>query len=63
MCCTGDFVLQKTKAVMTAGGETFTATGSVVLRPGFTAIMPWKVGCAAGEVVDLDASVYVLEAV
>jgi len=26
-----------------SGGETFTASGSVVLRPGFTAIMPWKV--------------------
>eukprot|EP00878_Enallax_costatus_P033145 GHUV01036535.1.p1 GENE.GHUV01036535.1~~GHUV01036535.1.p1 ORF type:complete len:508 (+),score=89.61 GHUV01036535.1:521-2044(+) len=43
----GDCVLQKTKAVMVAGGETFTATGSVVLRPGFTAIMPWKASQAA----------------
>jgi hypothetical protein len=27
-----------------SGGETFSASGSVVVRPGFTAIMPWKVG-------------------
>jgi hypothetical protein len=26
-----------------SGGEAFTASGSVLLRPGFTAIMPWKV--------------------
>lgn len=37
-------MLKKTKAVLSGGGETFTASGSVVLRPGFTAIMPWKVG-------------------
>jgi DNA topoisomerase IA len=42
-CCIGDCVLKKTKAVLAGGGETFTASGSVVLRPGFTAIMPWKV--------------------
>ncbi|KAF6259333.1 DNA topoisomerase [Scenedesmus sp. NREL 46B-D3] len=42
----GDCVLKKTKAVLVGGGETFTATGSVVLRPGFTAIMPWKVSQA-----------------
>jgi DNA topoisomerase-3 len=39
----GDCVLKKSKAVLTGGGETFTASGSVVVRPGFTAIMPWKV--------------------
>lgn len=42
----GDCVLKKTKAVLAGGGETFSASGSVVLRPGFTAIMPWKVSQA-----------------
>lgn len=42
----GDCVLKKTKAVLTGGGETFSASGSVVVRPGFTAIMPWKVSQA-----------------
>lgn len=37
-----DCVVRKTKAVLTAGGETFTATGTVVLKPGFTAVMPWR---------------------
>lgn len=43
LCPAGDCVLQKTKAVFSAGGEAFTASGSVVLRPGYTAVMPWKV--------------------
>jgi hypothetical protein len=53
-CCggfvAGDCVLKKTKAVLAGGGETFTASGSVVVRPGFTTSMPWKVrgmACAA----------------
>ncbi|GBF93668.1 DNA topoisomerase [Raphidocelis subcapitata] len=37
-----DCVVRRTKAVLTAGGEAFTATGTVLLRPGFTAIMPWR---------------------
>ncbi|KAG2490592.1 hypothetical protein HYH03_010985 [Edaphochlamys debaryana] len=37
-----DAVYKKTKAVFEAGGETFTATGCQALRPGFTAIMPWR---------------------
>lgn len=38
-----DAVFKKTKVTLTAGGETFYATGAAALRPGFTAIMPWKV--------------------
>jgi hypothetical protein len=34
---------------MTAGGENFTASGTVVLKPGFTAIMPWRVGQGLGR--------------
>jgi DNA topoisomerase IA len=36
-------VVRKTKVTLTAGGEAFEAHGTVALRPGFTAIMPWKV--------------------
>eukprot|EP00879_Flechtneria_rotunda_P020115 GHRR01021155.1.p1 GENE.GHRR01021155.1~~GHRR01021155.1.p1 ORF type:complete len:503 (+),score=166.27 GHRR01021155.1:71-1579(+) len=43
----GDCVLKKTKAVLTGGGEVFTASGSVVLKAGFTAIMPWRASQAA----------------
>jgi hypothetical protein len=39
-----DAVYRKTKAVLTAGGETFSATGSTTVKPGWLAIMPWKVG-------------------
>jgi len=35
--------MKKTEAVLQAAGRSSTATGSVVVRPGFTAIMPWKV--------------------
>jgi len=28
--------------VLTGGGEAFSATGLVVVKPGFTAIMPWR---------------------
>ena len=38
-----DCVFKRTKAVFTCGGETFTATGTSAARPGFTAVMPWKV--------------------
>lgn len=34
--------IQKTTATFTGGGESFSASGSVALRPGFTAIMGWK---------------------
>ncbi|GFR42563.1 hypothetical protein Agub_g3474, partial [Astrephomene gubernaculifera] len=37
-----DAVYRKTKATFEAGGEGFSAVGSVVVRPGFTAIMPWR---------------------
>lgn len=55
-----DAVYKKTKAVFEAGGETFSASGSVALRPGFTAIMPWRAtpseplpAMVAGEVLPL----------
>lgn len=38
-----DCVFKRTKAVFTCSGETFTATGTSAARPGFTAVMPWKV--------------------
>ncbi|KAI8468313.1 MAG: DNA topoisomerase [Monoraphidium minutum] len=37
-----DCVVRKTKAVLTGGGEGFVASGTVLLKPGFTAIMPWR---------------------
>ncbi|KIY99766.1 topoisomerase (DNA) III beta, partial [Monoraphidium neglectum] len=37
-----DCVVRKTKAVLSGGGEAFVAGGTVVLKPGFTAIMPWR---------------------
>jgi DNA topoisomerase III len=37
-----DCILKKTKAVLTGGGETFSVTGSIVIKPGFTAVMPWR---------------------
>eukprot|EP00798_Chlamydomonas_sp_ICE-L_P024301 gene24302-9904_t len=37
-----DAVYRKTKVSFNAGGETFFAHGSVNVKPGFTAIMPWK---------------------
>jgi DNA topoisomerase-3 len=45
-----DSVLTKTKVLMSGGGEGFSLTGSVVLKPGFTAIMPWKVREGLGGV-------------
>lgn len=39
-----DCVMRKTKAMFAVGGETFTSSGTVVLKPGFTSVMPWKVG-------------------
>jgi DNA topoisomerase-3 len=52
-----DCVLRKTKALLTGGGESFAAHGSVVVKPGFTTIMHWRVsswlwvggwGCGGG---------------
>ncbi|KXZ51646.1 hypothetical protein GPECTOR_11g100 [Gonium pectorale] len=37
-----DAVYRKTKATFEGGGETFSASGSVAVKPGFTAIMPWR---------------------
>ncbi|KAL4458501.1 hypothetical protein ABPG75_013366 [Micractinium tetrahymenae] len=37
-----DCVYRKTRASFSAGPESFSAGGTQVLRPGFTAIMPWK---------------------
>ncbi|EFJ52569.1 hypothetical protein VOLCADRAFT_79203 [Volvox carteri f. nagariensis] len=37
-----DAVYRKTKATFEGDGETFSASGSVVVRQGFTAIMPWR---------------------
>jgi DNA topoisomerase-3 len=36
-------VFKKTKATFNVGGETYYAHGATALKPGFTAIMPWKV--------------------
>ena len=44
-----DAVYRKTRAVLTGGGETFLAHGVMVSRPGFTTIMPWKVGSVGGQ--------------
>lgn len=38
-----DAVFKKTKITLHGGGEVFYAHGAMALRPGFTAIMPWKV--------------------
>eukprot|EP00884_Botryococcus_braunii_P010708 jgi/Botrbrau1/19639/Bobra.0003s0009.1 len=37
-----DCVFRRTHVVFSAGNETFTASGVQPLKPGFTAIMPWK---------------------
>lgn len=44
LACTPLTCDRKTKAVLSGGGEAFVAGGTVVLKPGFTAIMPWRVG-------------------
>ena len=38
-----DATFRKTVASFSAGGEQFSAAGVMPLRPGFTAVMPWKV--------------------
>lgn len=38
-----DCVYRRMKATFTAAGETFSATGTSPVRPGFTAVMPWTV--------------------
>lgn len=37
-----DCVYKKTKVTFICGGEVFTAEGSLVLKPGFTAVVPWR---------------------
>ena len=39
----GDCVYRRTKASFSCAGELFTATGTAPVRPGFTAVMPWRV--------------------
>ena len=39
-----DCVYRRMKAGFSCGGEAFTATGVIPVRPGFTAVMPWRVG-------------------
>ena len=39
----GDATFRRTQASLLAGGEQFTASGVMPLRPGFTAVMPWRV--------------------
>ena len=39
----GDCVYCRTKASFSCAGESFTATGTAPVRPGFTAVMPWRV--------------------
>ncbi len=38
-----DCVYRRMKASFSCAGETFTATGMIPVRPGFTAVMPWRV--------------------
>lgn len=42
----GDATFRRTSAHFSAGGENFSSGGVLPLRPGFTAIMPWKVDSA-----------------
>ncbi|GAB4821904.1 hypothetical protein N2152v2_008950 [Parachlorella kessleri] len=37
-----DCVLRKVRVAFAAGAESFAAMGTTVIKPGFTAIMPWK---------------------
>jgi DNA topoisomerase-3 len=52
-----DCVVRKTRAAFTVGSEAFSASGITVVRPGFTAIMHWKVsehlGCRCGHACGL----------
>ena len=41
-----DCVYRRGSATLSAAGETFSASGVTPVRPGFTAVMPWKVGGA-----------------
>lgn len=44
-----DCLIRRTHAVFSAGSETFSAGGVSPLKPGFTAIMPWKVCCTSAS--------------
>lgn len=37
-----DCLVRRSRASLAAGGESFSASGLVVLRPGFAAVMPWR---------------------
>lgn len=37
-----DCIYRRTRVTFTAGGETFFAEGCRTLRPGWTAVMPWR---------------------
>lgn len=39
-----DCVFRRMRASFACGTETFTASGTIAAKPGFTAIMPWRVG-------------------
>ena len=39
-----DCIFRRTRASFTCGTETFSASGTMASKPGFTAIMPWRVG-------------------
>jgi DNA topoisomerase len=43
-----DAVFRRTRCAFEAGGEAFSAAGSVCVRAGFIAVMPWKVRRAVG---------------
>lgn len=51
-----DCVVRKTRASLAAGTESFAASGTLVLRPGYAAIMPWKVGRRAWGGAELAAA-------
>ena len=46
-----DCVYRRMKAAFSCGGETFSATGTIPVRPGFTAVMPWRVTCSSSRLL------------
>lgn len=38
-----DCIFRRTRASFACGTETFSASGTLASKPGFTAIMPWRV--------------------
>ena len=51
----GDCVYRRTKALFSCAGESFSASGTTSVRPGFTAVMPWRVShfCLSQLVYDV----------